>query len=94
MNDEDVTVYGSVQAPEIYIDGFRGVMTNGHIAKINFFTNRLDGEDQKPKKIAALTLVLTVTDLVAVHKAIEETISNFKRDGIIDIVATETETKQ
>ena len=90
VNEDDI-IEGADRAPEIFVDGYRGILTNGQIVKVNFFQNRLVGE--KTKKIAVFTLTTSITDFLAISKAFEAAVSKFQEDGVITIVASDEATK-
>lgn len=87
--DPDHVILGVAEAPEIFVDGYRGAISNGQIVKINFFTNRLEGGE--PVKRAAFTLVTSLSDFVAMSVAFQEFLGMLQKDGVISIIASEGE---
>lgn len=86
-NDIDERVEGAGTSPEIFVDGYRGVQTNGQTVKVNFFSNRL--EEGSIRKKAAFTMVTSMSDFIAIAQAMNEQIANFQLDGIITVVSSE-----
>jgi len=87
-NPDDIVV-GIKDAPEIFVDGFRGVLTNGQIVKLNFFQNRFDSESQEPTKVAAFTLVISMNDFIAVSQTLPTLVAEFQEKGIVSVVTSQ-----
>lgn len=87
--DPDNLVIGIQEAPEIFVDGFRGVMTNGQTVKINFFQNRFDAGTEETLKIAAFTMVMAVSDFIAIAQALPKLLEEFQEKGALTVVTSE-----
>lgn len=92
--DVDVPVVYQEGVPEIYIDGFQGVIVKGGIAKLNLFSDiQNPASDEMERRIVA-HLTMPVVVLGAVHDALGRLISNMERDGLVQLVPAEPEAKK
>ena len=88
--DPNHIVLGVTEAPEIFVDGYRGAISNGQIVKLNFFSNRLiSGETTK---VGVMTLVTSISDFVAISEAFQEFMKLLQDDGVISIVTNDGDT--
>lgn len=80
--------------PEIYIDGFTGVLVKGPAVKLNLFSDVQDMTTQHLERriVARLTMPLPV--LVSIQSTLERVVKDWERDGIIERTPKKGETKK
>ena len=72
---------GLETSPEIFVDGIQGALANEHIAKLNFFSQKIDPEKKSVRKIAVVTLVMTVADLREIQSYIDKVLGQGSTDA-------------
>lgn len=72
---------GLPSAPELFVDGIQGALANEHIAKLNFFSQRIDPEKKIVRKFAVVTLVVTVSDLKQIRTYIDKVLGGGNPDA-------------
>lgn len=87
MNESETTttmpLHGVMEAPEVYIDGYRGVVVGQGVAKLNCFTSVMSGVNGEVALQCNLRLVMAVTTLVQVRDALDQLIRGMESDGTI-----------
>ncbi len=80
--------------PEIYIDGFTGVLVKSGAVKLNLFSDVQDmaTEHLVRRIVARLTMPMSV--LVSIQETLEDVIKDWERDGIIKRAPKKRETKK
>ena len=78
LDPNDNNVRNVSQAPEIFVEGYRGVAVRAGIVKINFFANRLDPSDGTLSKHAAVTLTIPVEDFLQIIPALAAVIDEIR----------------
>jgi len=69
-------------APEIYVDGYQGVLFANGVAKFNMFTVVMDAENSQNQRRIVQRLCMTIPTLEGIHIAIGELLEQMKKDGI------------
>jgi hypothetical protein len=70
-------------APEIYVDGYQGVVIANGVAKFNYFSIYHDPLSGKNKRRIVLRLACPLDTVAGVHKALGEMIESLKKAGAI-----------
>ncbi len=72
---DDVTdriIVGLAQAPEFFVEGYRGAILRGGVVKLNLFANRLEPTDGSIVKHAVCVLTIPLADLRDVLPALNQ----------------------
>lgn len=80
-------------APEIFVDGYRGVSMRGGIVKFNFFTSRLSADLSKGEDVLACRLAMTIPTVASVYEALGRLLDDMEKDGLIRREGTKTAEK-
>ena len=70
--------------PEIYIDGFQGVIVKTGIIKLNFFSDVLNGASGHVDRKIVAYMTMSLPVLKSVHEAMERLIGSLTKDGIFE----------
>ncbi len=70
-------------APEIYVDGYRGAALRGGVIKFNFFTSILSADLSEGEDVLACRLAMQVSTVASVHEAFGKLLDDMEKDGLI-----------
>jgi len=62
-NLADMVVSGVDDAPEFFVEGYRGALVRAEMVKLNFFSNRVQPASSEVTKRAVCTLTIPFADL-------------------------------
>lgn len=62
-NLADMIVAGVDEAPEFFVEGYRGALFRAEVVKLNFFSNRVQPANSEVTKRAVCTLTIPLADL-------------------------------
>lgn len=80
---DDNRLSGLEAAPEFLVEGYRGVVVRGGIAKLNFFSQSFDPSTRVVAKRAALVMAIPVQDLTEVVDALQRLVRDLRRQGLV-----------
>lgn len=92
----DVPISSTEPIPDIFIDGFQGVLVRDGVAKLNLFTDIHDPRTGEIARRVTARLITPVVTLAGIHSAVGEVLEGLKRDGILvsdDSVPSEKDNK-
>lgn len=79
----DNQIIGLSAAPEILVEGFRGVMTRAGVVKLNFFALRFDPALERVEKHAALTLAIPLADFADIAQSFGTILRDMQEKGAL-----------
>lgn len=75
IDPDDSRIDGLATAPEIFVEGYRGVVVRAGHAKLTFFSNRIAPADKRLVKQAVVSLVIPLEDLADVARALNDLVA-------------------
>lgn len=75
-------------APEVYVDGYKGVIITNGVAKLNFFSTVFDPATNRTLPVATLRLVTPVDALSGIRDALNKLFADLEREKIVQRVET------
>lgn len=91
--DPDLQIEAILDAPEFFVEGYRGTMSRAGVAKLNFFSNRYDPYESRIVKVAVTTLVVPIADLVQIASALSDFVKNLQAEGVLHVDAPAAQTE-
>lgn len=79
----DNQIIGVSAAPEIFVEGYRGVMTRAGVVKLNFFALRFDPATERVEKHAAVTLAMPLVDFAEIAQAFDALLRDMREKGTL-----------
>jgi hypothetical protein len=79
----DNQLLGLADAPEVLVEGYRGVMLRAGVLKLNFFASRFDPATERTDKHAAVTLAIPLADFVDVATALNALLNDMREKGAL-----------
>ncbi|MBY0336365.1 MAG: hypothetical protein K2X11_07115 [Acetobacteraceae bacterium] len=66
----DDDLLGLAEAPELFVEGYRGALLRGGVVKLNLFTSLLENSPRRVRKRAVARLAMPVEDFLEVVAAL------------------------
>ncbi len=74
---------GNPDAPEIYVDGYRGAAMRGGVVKFNFFSSILSADLSEGEDVLTCRLAMQVATVASIHEAFGKLLDDMEKDGLI-----------
>ena len=88
QDQDDNKLIGLSEAPEVLVEGYRGVMMRAGMLKLNFFAQRFDPETDQVEKYAAVTLTIPLADFSDIVRGLETVLRDMQENGTLPKAAT------
>ena len=94
ISAKDIEFVHGEPVPEVYIDGFTGMLVKDGVVKLNLHADFLDLLDGQPKRRIVMRLLMPIPVLLSIAETLQEIASDISADSDSDSAAGRKESRK